>query len=139
MAGARRVFRHLFAPVGVRWVALLLLCAAYLQGGLVKAFDFPSAIDEMQHFGMSPAGPLAAATIVLEIGASLMILAGFHRWLGALALAAFTLFATFLANRFWEVSGPERFMVENGFFEHLGLVGAFVLVAWLDLREGAGE
>ena len=131
--------RHLFAPAGVRWLALLLLCAAYLQGGLVKAFDFPSAIAEMQHFGMSPAGPLAAATIVLELGASVMILAGFHRWLGALALGAFTLFATFLANRFWEVSGPGRFMVENGFFEHLGLAGAFLLVAWLDLREDAAE
>ena len=137
-SGGHRVphrLRHLLAPSGVRWVALLLLCGAYLQGGLVKAFDFPSAVAEMQHFGMSPAGPLAAATIVLEIGASLMILAGFHRWLGALALGGFTLFATFLANRFWEVSGPERFMVENGFFEHLGLVGAFGLVAWFDLRE----
>jgi hypothetical protein len=26
-------------------------------------------------------------------------------------------------------------MVENSFFEHLGLVGGFLLVAWLDLRE----
>lgn len=131
--------RRLLAPAGVRWVGLLLLCSAYLQGGLVKAFDFPSAIGEMQHFGLSPAGPLAAATIALEIGASVLILAGFYRWLGALALGAFTLFATFLANRFWEVSGPERFMMENGFFEHLGLVGAFVLVAWHDLREGSAQ
>jgi hypothetical protein len=35
-------------------------------------------------------------------------------------------------------------MSENGFFEHLGLVGAFLIVAWFDLqarralREGAG-
>jgi hypothetical protein len=26
-------------------------------------------------------------------------------------------------------------MAENGFFEHLSSVGAFFLVAWLDLRE----
>jgi uncharacterized membrane protein YphA (DoxX/SURF4 family) len=50
-------------------------------------------------------------------------------------LAAFTLVATFIANRFWEIPQPERFMVENAFFEHLGLVGAFVLVAWYDLRQ----
>jgi uncharacterized membrane protein YphA (DoxX/SURF4 family) len=25
---------------------------------------------------------------------------------------------------------PERFMAANSFFEHLGLVGGFLLVAW---------
>jgi hypothetical protein len=29
-------------------------------------------------------------------------------------------------------------MIENAFFEHLGLVGGFVLVAWLDLRQRRG-
>ncbi len=111
----------------VRWIALLLLCAAYLQG---------AAIAEMNHFGLSPAGPLAAAVIVLELGAAALILAGFWRWLGALALAGFTLMATFVALRFWEMPlGHERFMAANSFFEHLGLVGGFVLVAWLDLKE----
>ena len=28
----------------------------------------------------------------------------------------------------------ERFMAANSFFEHLGLVGGFLLVAWLDLQ-----
>jgi len=124
------------APV-LRWVALLLLCAAYLQGGLVKAMDFNAAIDEMNHFGLSPAAPLAVAVIVLELGASALILTGFHRWLGALALAAFTLLATFVALRFWEMPQPARFMAANSFFEHLGLVGGFLLVTWHDLREPA--
>lgn len=122
----------------LRWIALLLLCAAYLQGGLNKALDFGSAIAEMNHFGVSPAAPMAAAVIVLELGASLLILTGFHRWLGALALGAFTLFATFVALRFWQMPvGQERFMAANSFFEHLGLVGGFVLVAWHDLKERA--
>ena len=121
----------------VRWLALLLLCAAYLQGGLNKAMDFNAAIAEMNHFGLSPAGPLAAAVIVLELGATALILTGFHRWLGALALAGFTLMATFVALRFWEMPQPERFMAANSFFEHLGLVGGFLLVAWHDLKERA--
>jgi len=117
---------------------LLLLCAAYLQGGLQKALDFPSAIAEMNHFGLSPAVPLAIAVIVLELGAAALILAGRLRWVGALALALFTLMATFVALRFWEMpSGPARFMAGNAFFEHLGLVGGFLLVAWQDLRERA--
>lgn len=125
--------RRLLSPAPVRFLALLGLCAAYLQGGFDKAVDFDAAIGEMSHFGLSPAAPFAVATIVLELGASAMILAGFYRWLGALALAGFTLLATFLANRFWEMAMPERFFAANSFFEHLGLVGAFVLVAWYDL------
>ena len=121
----------------VRWISLLLLVSAYLQGGLDKAFDCAGAIGEMHHFGLEPAAPLALAVIVLELGASLLILAGRLRWLGAIALAAFTLAATFVANRFWSAPPADRFMLENGFFEHLGLVGGFLLVAWMDRRESA--
>lgn len=119
----------------IRWVCLLLLCAAYLQGGINKLTDFNSAIGEMQHFGLSPAAPLAALVIALELGASLAILSGYYRWLGAGFLGVFTLMATLVANRFWEMGGQERFMAANSFFEHLGLTGAFLLVAWLDLKE----
>ena len=124
-----------FATPAIRWLALFGLCAAYLQGGFNKATDFASAIAEMQHFGLSPERPFALAVIVLEIVASLMILTGFWRWLGALVLAGFTLIATFVALRFWEMALPARFMAANSFFEHLGLVGGFLLVAWHDLRE----
>lgn len=124
----------LTAPI-VRWIALLGLCAAYLQGGFNKASDFPSAIAEMNHFGLSPAGPFAIATIVMELVASALILTGFYRWIGALALAGFTLLATFVALRFWEMQPPARFMAANSFFEHLGLVGGFLLVAWHDLNQ----
>ncbi len=127
--------RHLLVAPWVRWVGLLGLCAAYLQGGIDKAMDFNLAIEEMKHFGLSPAGPLAVVVLVLEIGGSIMILAGFYRWLAAGALGGFTLIATFVASRYWDLPpSPERFMTENSFFEHLGLVGGFLLVAWHDLR-----
>lgn len=127
---------HLLQSPAVGWLALLALCSAYIQGGLVKLLDFSGAIAEMQHFGLSPAAPMAAAVIVLELGASLMILSGRLRWLGALSLALFTFAATFMANRFWDVPVADRGMVMNGFFEHLGLAGAFVYVACNDLRKG---
>jgi uncharacterized membrane protein YphA (DoxX/SURF4 family) len=119
----------------VHWIALLGLCAAYLQGGIVKATDFSGAIAEVQHFGLAPAAPITVAVIALQFGASVMILANFYRWLAALALGGFTLMATAIALRFWELPmGHERFMAANAFFEHLGLVGGFLLVAWHDLK-----
>lgn len=128
--------RPVLGSSAVRFVAYLGLCAAYLQGGLVKLTDFPGALGEMTHFGLSPAAPFAVLVILLELGASAMILSGWLRWLGALGLAGFTLLATGIALRFWDLpAGQERFMAANSFFEHLGLVGGFLLVAWLDLKE----
>jgi XapX domain-containing protein len=123
------------AVPAIRFFALLGLCAAYLQGGLVKVIDVGGAVAEAQHFGLPLAPALAGATIVTELVGSALVLSGVYRWLGALWLAGFTLIATFVANRFWEIPQPDRFMVENAFFEHLGLVGGFLLVAWYDLRE----
>jgi uncharacterized membrane protein YphA (DoxX/SURF4 family) len=124
-----------FATPAVRWIALLGLCAAYLQGGIVKLTDISGAVAEMNHFGVSPAMPFAIAVIALELAASVSVLTGYGRWLGALALGAFTVGATFMANRYWELEPPERFGIENSFYEHLGLVGGFLLVAWHDLRD----
>lgn len=128
------VIRPWLGLPAVRWIALLGLCAAYLQGGFNKATDFSGAIAEMTHFGLQPAPFFAVATVALEIGASILVLIGFYRWLGALALAGFTLMATFIANRYWEMAPPERFMVANSFYEHLGLIGGFLLVAWHDIN-----
>ena len=134
-----RIARIAAAPV-TRTLALLALCAAYIQGPLTKLFDFQGAIAEMEHFGLHPAAFFGVTVIVFELAASVMILSGFLRWLGALALAAFTLLATFVALRFWEMpSGMERIMATNAFFEHLGLVGAFIIVAITDLTKGAAK
>jgi uncharacterized membrane protein YphA (DoxX/SURF4 family) len=136
MGGAHLILPAALRAPWIRTLCLLLLCSAYLQGGINKLTDFGAAIGEMQHFGLSPAAPLAALVIAGELGASVMILTGFYRWLGAGFLGAFTLMATFVANRFWEMAGMERFMAANSFFEHLGLTGAFLLVAWLDMQKG---
>jgi uncharacterized membrane protein YphA (DoxX/SURF4 family) len=131
------VIRPVFGGSLARYLAYLGLCAAYLEGGIYKLFDFNEALSEMSHFGVSPAGPFAVSVIVLELVAPAMILTGKMRWLGSLALAAFTLLATFVALRFWDLpAGGERFMATNSFFEHLGLVGGFLLIAWIDLSPG---
>jgi uncharacterized membrane protein YphA (DoxX/SURF4 family) len=118
--------KDLITSPWLHWLGLLMLCFDKLR-------DFPGAIAEMRHFGLRPAAPLAAGTIAFELVASLMVLADVHRWLGALALAGFTALANFLADRFWALPKPERRLVANSFFEHWGLAGGFLLVAWHDL------
>ncbi|CAH0343422.1 DoxX family protein [Rhizobium sp. CECT 9324] len=123
-----------------RILSLIALCAAYIQGPLTKIFDFNGALAEMEHFGLHPAAFFAVAVIVFELTASSMVVLGFLRWAGALALAGFTLLATVIALRFWEMApGMDRMMATNAFFEHIGLAGAFILIASSDLTKGAGK
>jgi uncharacterized membrane protein YphA (DoxX/SURF4 family) len=59
-----RWFARLFATSPIYWVCLLGLCAAYIQGGLVKATDFNGAVAELAHFGLPPSSWLALGTIL---------------------------------------------------------------------------
>jgi uncharacterized membrane protein YphA (DoxX/SURF4 family) len=112
---------------------LSALCSAYIQGALTKLFDFQAALQEMTHFGLLPAPLFAAGVISFELVTSAMVITGFGRRAAAFALAAFTLAATFIALQFWTMpEGQPRTAATNAFFEHLGLVAAFLLVARTD-------
>lgn len=112
-------------------LARLLLVSAYLIGGFTKLADWPGAVAEQVHFGMSPPALWATATIAVELIGAALILSGRLIWLGAGMLGVFTLLAALVANDFWTMQGEARFHATNAFFEHLGLVGAFALVARL--------
>ncbi|WCT74422.1 DoxX family protein [Sphingomonas naphthae] len=123
-------------PVG--FVARLALVGAYLLGGIVKLSDWPAAVAEQAHFGMSPPAMWAALTIAIELIGPLLILSGRLVWLGAGMLGVFTLLAAITANAFWSMpGGVARFMATNAFFEHTGLIGGFVLVAMITRRDRA--
>jgi uncharacterized membrane protein YphA (DoxX/SURF4 family) len=113
------------------FLAKLALVGAYLIGGIDKLTAFPGAVAEQAHFGMHPAAAWAAVTIAIELVGPVLILFGRLVWLGAGMLGVFTGFAALTANAFWTMTGQDRFMAMNAFFEHIGLIGGFVLVAVL--------
>jgi uncharacterized membrane protein YphA (DoxX/SURF4 family) len=115
-----------------RWVlfaARLALTSAYLLGGVTKLFNFSAAVAEQEHFGFRPGWLWAAMTITIELGGSVLILSGYVVWLGASALGCLTAVAMVRADNFWTKSGEVRLAQTNTFFEHLGLIGGFVLIA----------
>jgi uncharacterized membrane protein YphA (DoxX/SURF4 family) len=103
--------------------------SAYLIGGVNKLFDFTAAVAEQEHFGLHPAWLWAVLAIVIEIGGSLLVVAGRLVWLGAGSLGVLTFVAMLVANNFWSMAGQDRFVALNTFFEHLGLIAGFVLVS----------
>ncbi|MBH2000538.1 MAG: DoxX family protein, partial [Sphingomonadaceae bacterium] len=87
------------------------------------------------HFGLHPAALFAALTIAVELVGPALILLDRFTWLGAGMLGIFTLLAACVANNFWTMQGAERFMATNAFFEHIGLIGGFVLVAMVSRQK----
>ncbi|WP_110654637.1 DoxX family protein [Salinicola halimionae] len=125
----------LVARPGLLMLARTGLASAYLIGGLDKLWHFEAAMQEQAHFGLHPAGLWATLAVVIELTGSLSIIFNRGTWLGAGALGCLTLVAMLVANDFWNLTGQARFMALNGFFEHLGLISALILVTRLsDIR-----
>ncbi len=110
----------------------MLLVAPFLVSGIFKMIDFAGATAEVAALsGLEPAWIFAVLTIAVQIGGSLLVVFG-NRWgtlAGALALGGFTVVATLLAHSWWTKEGIERVRDFNVFFEHVAIVGGFVLAA----------
>jgi uncharacterized membrane protein YphA (DoxX/SURF4 family) len=115
-------------------VARIALTSAFFIGGIQKLVDFPAAVAEQAHFGLQPAWLWAAAAIIVELAGSLLVIFGRWVWLGAGALGVLTAVAMLTANNFWALTGHDRFIALNAFFEHVGLIAGFVLVAVMSMR-----
>jgi uncharacterized membrane protein YphA (DoxX/SURF4 family) len=115
-------------------ISRVALVSAYLIGGIQKFVDFPGATAEQAHFGLQPAWLWAAAAVIVEIGGSVLVIFGRWVWLGAGGLGVLTVVAMLAANNFWALTGHDRFMAVNSFFEHLGLIAGRILTCVLTER-----
>jgi transmembrane protein len=112
-------------------VARLALVSPFLISGILKASDFSGAITEVRGLtGFEPPALVAALVIATQLGGSVLVLVGGRlAWIGALLLGGFTTLATLLAHAFWTKDGIARVHDIATFFEHLGLIGGFLLAA----------
>jgi uncharacterized membrane protein YphA (DoxX/SURF4 family) len=123
--------RPIATILALQWVwpaVRVALVSAFVIGGFAKVLDFAGAIAEQEHFGLRPGWLWAALAIAVEIGGSALVITGRWVWLGAGGLGVLTAVAMLAANNFWALSGHDRFMALNAFFEHLGLIAGLVLV-----------
>jgi uncharacterized membrane protein YphA (DoxX/SURF4 family) len=89
----------------------------------------------MEAYGLLPPAPLSAVAILIQIGASVMVVTGFARWIGALSLAAFTLAAALIAHPFWRVLPKDHNHEIMIFGGHMILIGCWLAVVWRSLRK----
>ncbi|MND40409.1 hypothetical protein D3C80_311460 [compost metagenome] len=121
------------ALTGSTWFGYLartVLTFMFWASGLSKLIDFNAGVAEMAHFGLEPAVAFNIATIVTQLGGSILIILNRWTWLGAGALAVFTALTIPLVHHFWTMEEPFKTIEFYVVMEHITVIGALMVVAW---------
>lgn len=113
-----------FGPVTGR----ILLALIFLTSGYGKIGGFTGTAGWMTSKGLPMAEVLLAITIVIEIGAALMIIAGYKARLGAAALFLWMIPVTFLFHNFWAMPADQQMIQQIMFMKNLGLMGGMLYI-----------
>ncbi|MGE6785014.1 DoxX family protein [Ensifer adhaerens] len=115
-------------------LARVLLTLVFWSSGLAKLFDFETSVAEMEGFGLTPGWLFNTATLILQIGASVLIIFNRWVWLAAGALAVFTVLTIPIAHPFWMKEGEEAFRDMTVALEHVSVIGGLALVSILSRK-----
>lgn len=110
-------------------VGRIFLAVLFLTSGFSKIGGFEGLIGQIASKGFPMPNVFAALTIVLELGAGLMLVFGWKARWAALALAAFTVLLTFLFHNFWAMPEAQKTMQQIQFMKNLAVVGGLLFVA----------
>jgi transmembrane protein len=119
----------------VETLGRILLTFPFWGSGLAKLIDFQGGVAEMAMFGLHPPVLINILTIIVQLGGSALIIANRLVWLGAGALGVFTAMTIFLVHHFWSLEGERGIVAFHTATEHVGMIGALVLVAILAERK----
>lgn len=112
-----------------------VLTFPFWWSGLSKLLDFQAGVGEMAHFGLAPPELFNILTIILQLAGSVLIILSWKAWVGAGALAFFTLLTIPIAHHFWSLDGQARLVAYHMTTEHIGMIGALLLVYLHDHRK----
>lgn len=109
----------------------LLLALLFLPAGIGKLTGFAGTVGYIASVGLPMPQVAAVIALVVEIAGGVALLAGFGTRLAAMALALFTLVASFFFHNYWAVPANQQFMQQLLFFKNMAVVGGLItLAAW---------
>ncbi len=116
----------------------------YWYAGFGFLFDFADAQNVMAVAGIEPLWLVAALTILVELGGSLLIILDRYVWLGAGALGVFTLLTIPLVHHFWNMEGTAAIQAKLESEEHITVIGGLIALSILShirkqWKAGAGR
>ncbi len=126
------MFNTLQNPLSL--IGRLLLALLFLPAGISKIGGFAGTAGYIASKGLPLPEVGAAIAIAVEILGGLALILGFGTRLAALALALFTLVATFIFHNYWGVPADQAFVQQLMFYKNIAVVGGLLVLA----AHGAG-
>jgi len=120
------------------WALLLArigLAALFLWSGYGKLVHMDGNIAYMQAYGMPLAQLLIWPALIVELAAGSMLLLGWKARWAALALALFTIPATFIFHAYWNVPADQALNQQIHFIKNVAIIGGLLSV----FAHGAGR
>ncbi|MGH6627515.1 MAG: DoxX family protein [Burkholderiaceae bacterium] len=109
----------------------LLLALLFLPAGVGKIGGFAGTVGYISSVGLPTPSFAAALALVVEIVGGLALIVGFGTRWAALALALFTLVASFFFHNYWAMPVDKQFVQQLMFFKNMAIVGGlFTIAAW---------
>src|SRR3954451_7082461 len=106
-------------------IARVAMSALFIPGGLRKLMDLAAFTATLRKQGVPLADVLAPVGACVEFFGGIAVLLGFQLRIATLLMIVFTIIASFIAHRFWELEGPARQMQQTQFFKNLAIIGGF--------------
>ena len=109
-------------------VARVLMALMFLGGGFEKFTHLDGTLGYMASAGMPAFAPLVLAAGALELGGGLLLIVGWQARWAALALAAFTVIASFMFHRFWTLPQGQELVQMLFFMKNMAVAGGLLFV-----------
>ena len=110
-------------------LARCLIGGIFVQSGLGKLMALDGFAASLAKSGVPMADVMAVIGAVVEFGGGLAVIIGLQTRLAALLMVAFTIVATLISHRYWELAdAAARRQQSVQFAKNLAIIGAFLLL-----------
>lgn len=109
----------------------LLLALMFLPAGIAKIGGFAGMVGFATSVGMPMPQVGVAIALLIEVVGGLALVVGFGTRWAALALALFTLVASFFFHNYWALPADQQMTQQLMFFKNMAIIGGLLtLAAW---------
>ena len=110
-------------------LARLLLAALFLPAGISKISGFAGTAGYIGSVGLPMPELGAAIAIAVEVLGGIALIIGLGTRWAALALAGFTLVASFFFHAYWALPAEQQMVQQLMFMKNIGVVGGLLALA----------
>jgi putative oxidoreductase len=106
-----------------------LMALLFLFAGIRKIMYYSGTAGYFAHIGLPAPHILLPLVILIEVGGSAMLIAGWKVRYAALTLAAFSLLAGFAGHQFWAADAASYNNQFYNFWKNVSIVGGLLYIA----------